>query len=220
MTGAAVLAAKGASRSGAGKVTVHSPRCAFYVLQSTVPSAMYEADPDNSTISDFTLRKDYKGIAIGPGIGTSDNTVNALESFLKVANANSRPLILDADALNCIAMRPSMLNYIPVFSIITPHAGEFDRLFGEHASAESRLRKAIEVAAYHRILIILKGRYTAIVRPDGKVYFNSSGTPAMATAGSGDVLHRIAGRAAGTGIQSGNSRLAGLFHPWTRRRNG
>ena len=208
MTGAAVLAAKGASRSGAGKVTVHSPRCAFYVLQSTVPSAMYEADPDNSTISDFTLRKDYKGIAIGPGIGTSDNTVNALESCLKVANANSRPLILDADALNCIAMRPSMLNYIPVLSIITPHAGEFDRLFGEHASAESRLRKAIEVAAYHRILIILKGRYTAIVRPDGKVYFNSSGTPAMATAGSGDVL---TGLLAGLLAQGYNPEIAALL---------
>lgn len=81
-----------------------------------------------------------------------------------------------------------MLNTIPVLSIITPHAGEFDRLFGPQPSAEARLRKAIEMAKYYNILIILKGHYTAIVRPDGKVYFNSSGTPAMATAGSGDVL--------------------------------
>ena len=96
--------------------------------------------------------------------------------------------MLDADALNCMAVRPSMLNTIPVLSIITPHAGEFDRLFGPQPSAEARLRKAIEMAKYYNILIILKGHYTAIVRPDGKVYFNSSGTPAMATAGSGDVL--------------------------------
>ena len=97
-------------------------------------------------------------------------------------------MVLDADALNCMAVRPSMLNTIPVLSIITPHAGEFDRLFGPQPSAEARLRKAIEMAKYYNILIILKGHYTAIVRPDGKVYFNSSGTPAMATAGSGDVL--------------------------------
>ena len=100
----------------------------------------------------------------------------------------NQPVILDADALNCIALKPAMLNTIPVLSILTPHAGEFDRLFGPQPSAEARLRKAIEMAKYYNVLIILKGHYTAIVRPDGKVYFNSSGCSAMATPGSGDVL--------------------------------
>jgi NAD(P)H-hydrate epimerase len=118
-------------------------------------------------------------------MGTNDLTVHALEDFLASIN---QPVILDADALNCIALKPSILNTIPVLSIITPHAGEFDRLFGPQPSSEARLRKAIEMAKYYNILIILKGHYTAIVRPDGKVYFNSSGCPAMATAGSGDVL--------------------------------
>lgn len=81
-----------------------------------------------------------------------------------------------------------MLNNIPILSVMTPHAGEFDRMFGPQPSSEARLRKAIEMAKYYNILIILKGRYTAIVRPDGKIYFNSSGCPAMATPGSGDVL--------------------------------
>ena len=99
--------------------------------------------------------------------------------------------MLDADALNCIAIKPQMLNSIPVLSIITPHAGEFDRLFGSQQSSEARLRTAIEKARYYNIFIVLKGHYTAIVRPDGKVYFNASGTPAMATAGSGDVLTGI-----------------------------
>ena len=71
---------------------------------------------------------------------------------------------------------------------MTPHAGEFDRMFGPQPSSEARLRKAIEMAKYYNILIILKGHFTAIVRPDGKIYFNSSGCPGMATAGSGDVL--------------------------------
>ena len=97
-------------------------------------------------------------------------------------------MILDADALNCIARRNNLLHYVPVLSIITPHAGEFDRLFGTQPNHEARLAKAIEMAHNYNILIILKGRYTAIVRPDGKIYFNSSGNPAMATPGSGDVL--------------------------------
>ena len=76
-------------------------------------------------------------------------------------------------------------------SILTPHVGEFDRIFGKHFSHEARLKKAIEIAKYYQIIIVLKGRYTAIVRPDEKVFFNTSGTPAMATPGSGDVLTGI-----------------------------
>jgi NAD(P)H-hydrate epimerase len=80
------------------------------------------------------------------------------------------------------------MNYIPALSVLTPHAGEFDRLFGDNATSEARLSKAIDLSRYHNVIIVLKGRYTAIVRPDGRVFFNSSGTPALATPGSGDVL--------------------------------
>ena len=97
-------------------------------------------------------------------------------------------MILDADALNCIALRPSLLNYIPANSIITPHAGEFDRLFGNHKSDEERLKKAIDRAKRYNILIVLKGRYTAVIRHDGHIYFNTSGNASLATAGSGDTL--------------------------------
>ena len=75
-----------------------------------------------------------------------------------------------------------------MLSIITPHEGEFDRMFGASQTSEARLHRASEIAKRHNILIVLKGHYTAIIRPDGKIYFNSSGTPAMATPGSGDVL--------------------------------
>ena len=96
--------------------------------------------------------------------------------------------MLDADALNCIALQPTLLNHIPSLSVITPHEAEFDRLFGIQPNAESRLVKALEMSKHYNIIIVLKGYYTAVVRPDGRVYFNSSGNPAMATAGSGDVL--------------------------------
>ncbi len=185
MMGAAILAAKGALRGGMGKLTVNAPKCGYQILQSAVPEALYRHNRGELNIVDIHPERDFSAIAVGPGIGTNELTVKAMEDFLASTN---QPVILDADALNCIALKPAMLNTIPVLSILTPHAGEFDRLFGPQPSAEARLRKAIEMAKYYNVLIILKGHYTAIVRPDGKVYFNSSGCSAMATPGSGDVL--------------------------------
>ena len=96
--------------------------------------------------------------------------------------------MIDADALNCIAKRPILLKSIPRGSVLTPHAGEFDRLFGQHSTQEERLLKAIEVANLYGFIIVLKGHNTMTVRYDGKVYVNSSGNAGMATAGCGDVL--------------------------------
>jgi NAD(P)H-hydrate epimerase len=154
-------------------------------MQASVPEALYRNNRGDLNLTEIHPDRDFSAIAIGPGIGTNELTVKALEDFLSTID---KPVILDADALNCIALRPAILNNIPVLSVMTPHAGEFDRMFGPQPSSEARLRKAMEMAKYYNILIILKGRYTAIVRPDGKIYFNSSGCPGMATAGSGDVL--------------------------------
>lgn len=185
MMGAAVLAAKGALRGGAGKVSVHSARTGFNVLQSSVPEALFDADKNEFVVSNMLFPRQYSSIAIGPGLGTNEVTVKALDAFLKTAEM---PVVLDADALNCIALQPSLLNHLPILSVITPHAAEFDRLFGAQPNAEARLIKALEMAHHYKIIIVLKGFYTAVVRPDGRIYFNSSGNPAMATAGSGDVL--------------------------------
>lgn len=188
MIGAAVLTAEGALRSGAGKVTVRSPRCGLDILQTAQPAALCNPDSHPRYLTSIPVEEKYNAVAVGPGIGTAEDTIDALESFLKAKFAKSQPVILDADALNCIAKRPILLDYLPLLSIITPHDGEFDRLFGEQPSHEARLRKAIEMSYLHKILIILKGHFTAIVRPDQKVLFNASGTPAMAKGGSGDVL--------------------------------
>lgn len=188
MMGAAVLAAKGALRGGVGKLTVSSPKWGYQILQTAVPEAMYRNNRGDACLTEIHPERDFSAIAIGPGIGTNEMTVKALEDFL---SSIDKPVILDADALNCIAHRPSLLSDIPVLSVLTPHAKEFDRLFGDCPTDETRLLRAIEVSHYHNILIVLKGHYTALVRPDNKVYFNSSGTPAMATPGSGDVLTGI-----------------------------
>ena len=211
MLGAVQLCAKGCLRGGVGKLTVHSPRCAFFVMQTAVPCALFECDPGDVAITDIELSHDYKAVALGPGMGTADVTIDALDNFLKIANANSRPLVLDADALNCIAYRPSMLEHIPVMSILTPHAGEFDRLFGRQPSSYARLLKAIEVAQKRHIIIILKGRFTAVVRPDGKVYFNPTGSPALATGGTGDVLTGLLAALLAQGMRTEFAAIVGPY---------
>lgn len=208
MMGAAIMAAKGALRSGVGRVTVYSPRCGYEAVQSAVPEAMFCAANSDISIGNIQLQHPYDAIGIGPGLGTGEQTINALEHFLA---RHDKPLVIDADALNCIAHRQNMLHSVPVLSILTPHAGEFDRLFGQHATAEDRLVKAIEMAKYHNILIVLKGRYTTIVRPDGRLYFNSSGCPAMSTPGSGDVLTGVITSLLAQGYRPEVAALAGVY---------
>ena len=185
MMGAAVMAARAALRSGCGLVTVHSASSGYPILQTAVPEAMFEPDRDENFITDMNPHHAHQVVAVGPGIGSHTSTIDSLEHLLK--NSNS-PLLLDADALNCLAKRPALLSMLPPYTVITPHVGEFDRMFGECIGGEARLRKAVEMAKYYNIIIVLKGHYTACVRPGGKVFFNSTGNPGMATAGSGDVL--------------------------------
>lgn len=208
MAGAAVMSAMSALRSGAGLVTVHSARCNMPVVQTAVPEAMFEPDRNENHISDMTLHHTHQAVAAGPGIGTSDHTIDALENMLK--NVKS-PLVLDADALNCIAKRPAMLSLLPPQTVITPHAGEFDRLFGEHFSSEERLRKAVDMAKYYNIIIVLKGHYTVTVRPTGRVYFNSTGNPGMATAGAGDVLTGVIAALLAQGYRPEHAATLGVF---------
>ena len=208
MTGAAVFAAKSALRSGAGLVTVHSARVSLPIVQSTVPEALFEPDRSENFISDMTVHHNHQALAVGPGIGINEKTIDALESLLKTYK---NPLILDADAINCMARRPHLLSLLPSQSIITPHIGEFDRLFGESGSNEARLKKAIDMAKYYNIIIVLKGHYTATVRPTGRVYFNSNGNPGMATAGSGDVLTGVITSFIAQGFHPGLAATLGVF---------
>lgn len=208
MTGAAVLCARATLKCGAGLATVHAPRTAMTILQTAVPEAMFEPDRNDRIITDMSLHHTHQAVAAGPGIGTGEATINALESLLKTCKS---PLVLDADALNCIAKRPALLSMIPPRSVITPHIGEFDRLFGEQSSSEQRLKKAIEMARHYNIVIVLKSHYTMIVRPTGKVYFNSTGNPGMATAGAGDVLTGVIAAFMSQGFQPEHAATIGVF---------
>lgn len=208
MAGAAVLTAKGCLRSGAGLATVHSAKVNLPILQTTVPEALFEPDRNEHYITDMSVHHNHQIVAVGPGLGVNDKIIDALESLLK---NYKNPIVLDADALNCMAIRPHLLSLLPSHSIITPHIGEFDRLFGEHSGNEERLRKAIDMAKYYNINIVLKGHYTATVRPTGRVYFNSTGNPGMATAGSGDVLTGVISAFIAQGFRPEQAATIGVF---------
>lgn len=208
MMGAAVMSSRAVLGSGAGLATVHSASCGMPILQTAVPESMFEPDRNEHYITDMTVHHHHQAVCVGPGIGTNDATMNALESLLKT---HKEPLVIDADALNCMAKRPQLISFIPAHSIITPHIGEFDRLFGEHSSSEERLKKAIDMAKYYNIFIVLKGHYTVTVRPTGRVYFNSTGNPGMATAGSGDVLTGIISSFLAQGMRPEHAATVGVY---------
>lgn len=209
MIGAAILASRSAMRAGTGAVTVHTPACGYVVLQTSVPEVMVDVDNDSAgtNITSIPVRQKM-AYAIGPGLGTEQRTVDALEKFLKQSTS---PMVLDADALNCIAKRPSMIYDIPRNSIITPHHKEFDRLFGEHFTDEERFMKAVDMAKLLKIVIVMKGHYTKVIRPDGKIFINTTGNPGMATAGSGDVLTGIIASLLAQGYNPATAASVGVF---------
>lgn len=185
MMGAAVLAAKACLHTGAGLVSIHAPRCGYPVLQSSVPEALFCPDKNDLHFSSLQIQQRYDAIGIGPGLGRHIETASAFKALISQLK---RPSVVDADALNLIAESPEILDSLPPYSILTPHTGEFDRLFGKCETSYERVFKAKDEAKKRNLIIVLKGAYTATVLPKGEIYFNSTGNAGMATAGSGDVL--------------------------------
>ena len=207
-TGAAVLSAKSCLRSGAGLLTVHIPACGEIILQTSIPEAMVEIDKEQDMITGLGSITKYNAIGIGPGIGCDEKTYDALLQLLK---NSKQPLLLDADAINLVAQNEQLQTALPANSILTPHVGEFDRLAGNSDNAYERLLKACQWAVRHQSYIVLKGYNTAICTPDKKCYFNPTGNPGMATAGSGDVLTGIILGLLAQSYSPLNASLTGIF---------
>jgi NAD(P)H-hydrate epimerase len=183
--GAIRLGAEAALRVGAGTVTVYVPRCGLDVIQTSFPEAMVVTDPDKRIISHPPLVENYTAIGIGPGMGTAEVTILAYKAFLEKVVS---PLVIDADAINILGLRPELQKLIPAGSVLTPHAREFRRLAGPSTNDFDALEKLRAMAAKLKSYIVFKGAFTCIATPDGECYFNQTGNPGMATAGSGDVL--------------------------------
>lgn len=185
MMGALVLAAKACLRSGSGLTSVFVPSEGLNILQRAVPEAMAIASLDEhfhcTAIDEIS---NYSSVAIGPGLGMNEKTADLVSAVLK---KSSVPLVIDADALNHIA-RKKLLNEIPKGSLITPHAREFERLFGPFPTEDEVLRVQLRFSMDLRIYILRKGMFSLLTTPEGLIFVNSTGNPALAKGGSGDVL--------------------------------
>lgn len=185
MAGAAVLATMGALRSGCGLVTVHLPESERMAIHVTSPSAMVDSDPGAYFSALPSSLDKYTAVGCGCGLGRHPETEAALQALL---GAWHRPMVLDADALNIIAVRPELFESVPDGSILTPHLGELRRLTGAWTSSADMMEKAFRLACRTRSCVVVKGPHSAVIGPDGRVSCNSTGNPGMATGGSGDVL--------------------------------
>ncbi|MBR4390936.1 MAG: NAD(P)H-hydrate dehydratase [Bacteroidales bacterium] len=175
-TGAAILGAKSCLRTGVGLLSVKLPQSAWTPLQTAVPEAMIHVDDKLDA---------FNAIGIGPGLGKAEETQRALKCLIQECHV---PLVMDADALNILSENKTWLAFLPAKTILTPHPKEFARLFGETDTSFERLELQREMAKKYDIIIVLKGANTSTALPNGTVFFNSTGNPGMATAGSGDVL--------------------------------
>lgn len=207
--GAAVLAAQACLRSGVGLLSCQVPKSGYTIIQSTVPEAMAIVDENENFLSGLPEDMDrYAAIGIGPGIGTASTTAALLKSVLENF---SKPMVIDADALNLLAENKNRWQFIPPNSILTPHPKEFDRLFGISANDFERIEKAKEQAAALQCIIILKGHHSFIATPSGQCCFNSTGNAGMAKGGSGDVLTGILTALLAQGYEPAKAAVLGVY---------
>lgn len=206
MMGAAVLAARGCLASGAGKTTLFIPASQFPILQISVPEVICEISGNEGFEMPLPLQP-YQAIGIGPGIGTDLKTREAL---LNSISGMDKPLLLDADALNCL-QTADINSKLLSNCVITPHPLEFDRLFGTGENGFNRFERARIISAQTGVYIVLKGHHTCIFTPKGKVYINTNGNDGMAKGGAGDVLSGFITGLLAQGYLLPEAAIAGVF---------
>ncbi|OJZ13935.1 NAD(P)H-hydrate dehydratase [Sphingobacterium sp. 40-24] len=207
--GAVQLALKAALRAGCGLASAYVPSCGNTILQTAVPEAMVMTDLQQDFISQFPLLTGYQSVGIGIGMGTASHTIDALKVF--ITQVNDTPLVLDADALNILAREPDLWASVPAHSILTPHPKELSRILGAWQDDFEKIEKVKAFARKHQFYLLIKGANSAMVMPDGLVYFNSTGNVGMATGGSGDILTGIITSLLGQGYSSKEALIMGVY---------
>lgn len=218
MAGAAIMAGKAALRCGIGLLKIAVPKSIYPVCATNILESVYYPleETSNGVISskntDFLLEMCEKSsaVVIGCGLSVCDDTKNLVQSV--ITNCE-KPLVIDADALNCICNKPEILKNLKAPATITPHPGEMARLL--HSTPKTvnsnRENTAIDFAKKFGVVTVLKGAGTIIASPDGEVYINHTGNSGMATGGSGDVLSGIIGSLLAQGASPINAAAAGVF---------
>ncbi len=218
MVGAPLLAGTAALRCGAGMVVcaVPGPDAAAQVSGRELVARPLTATPSGAlderavaAVLDEVSR--YRALAIGPGLGREETTQAAVRRIVAEADAS---VVVDADALNAIAVDPSALSArhaagLPL-AILTPHAGEYARLAGRPVG-DDRVGDARELAARLHVIVLLKGPGTVVAAPDGRAIVNRTGGPALATAGTGDVLTGVIAGLLAQGVEPFDAAATGAY---------
>jgi len=207
--GSVLLTAEAALRSGCGLVTV--------LAEEALEQALLVRLPEVMTISrrawhsmDFKL---YQAIAIGPGLGQGKEALEILTHVLSQAQAQI-PLVIDADALNLLSANPNLFDLLKDSTILTPHLGEFARMYGAGFDPHDLVNGLAQALAWknkHRGVLILKGGPSQVIHSDGNHFVNTTGNDGMATAGSGDVLTGIIAGIAAQGYSSDVAACLGVY---------
>lgn len=212
MAGAAVLAARGALKSGAGLIRIAAPEELFDILQTAVPQATCMSISEVISLRSAEI---YKAIAIGPGMGVDEKNYFLIKEILREYDG---PVVLDADGLNSLARFDENLENIRQRkspTILTPHPGEADRLLaalGENSvKILGRIKSAELLAEKTGAVVLLKGAGTLVTFKGNGTYINTTGNPGMATGGSGDVLTGVIAAIAASGVEAFSAVKAGAF---------
>jgi ADP-dependent NAD(P)H-hydrate dehydratase / NAD(P)H-hydrate epimerase len=217
-TGAAAMAARAALRVGAGLVTVATPASVNDTLEAKLLEAMTAPMPETKarTLARAGLEDILSfihartAVAIGPGLTTHPETVELIHALL---SRLEKPSVLDADALNALAGRTSLLDGCKVPPILTPHPGEMARLAGASTRSinDNRIGSAVTFAQARRAVLVLKGARTVVAHPDGRAAICPTGNPGMATAGTGDVLTGMIVGLLAQGLDPWDAACAGTY---------
>jgi NAD(P)H-hydrate epimerase len=217
LTGAPCLAAEAAMRAGAGYVTAGVPAALNAIFESRLVEVMTVPLPDadgalQPAALDPALERAGRvdALVLGPGLGRHEETSKFARELARRAEL---PLLLDADGLNAHAQALESLAGRAAATVLTPHAGELGRLLGEPSSAvgQRRLHSARTAAAASQAIVVLKGDDTLVADPAGRVGISRGGSPALATAGTGDVLSGVIGALLAKRMDSFHAACAGVF---------
>ncbi|MBC7332055.1 MAG: NAD(P)H-hydrate dehydratase [Synergistetes bacterium] len=216
-TGAATLTSLGALRIGAGLVYLAVPESLNDILEVKLTEVITIPVSDSDGAFDIKSLLDLKEhiercdvVILGPGIGTSLPTKLFVHSLLEELE---KPIVIDADGLNCLVGSEDLFKRYKGEAVITPHPGEMARLIGKSTSyvQENRLDVAEKFSSETGVIVVLKGARTIISSPDGRTYINPTGNPGMATGGTGDVLTGMIGGLIAQGLTPLEASCAGVF---------
>ncbi|MBF0479823.1 MAG: NAD(P)H-hydrate dehydratase [Candidatus Omnitrophica bacterium] len=210
MLGAGALVSLAAMRSGAGLVTWAVPKSLNLIAQKKASNTVMTLPCAENKTGTFSLQafmainksyEKFNAIAIGPGLTAGRDIAQFIE---KIIATSPVPLVIDADALNCLVGKTDILLKTNTAKILTPHPGEMSRLTGFTRAAveKERVGVAQKFAQQFKCILLLKGHSTVVASPDGQIYFNKTGNAGMAKAGSGDVLTGMIAAFLGQGIEA------------------